>query len=399
MFNMAEFEFVTTFDLSSRGHVPRSNTVIGEVEPALEGLPTPRQGSFASFVCHLSHLEAKLRADSSLVLDGHSKIRKTKHILGRGNTFLVRQASWVKDSNEPPLDVALKEIIPDGVTDSRPTRQVKLYIFLKCQAKVVQSDWKDILFEIRALLHGPLRYHPNLVRLLGLQWGLSSLSESTYPTLLMECSVLGSLKRLQESMDPLPFATKQKLCHDVARGLSALHACGIVHGDMKHENVLIYRNHNPQLGLLDVVYTAKLADFGGSVMDMGSEEFRRLESSTWPFQAPEWSSPLSRDGMKLTDVYSFGLLIWRAFTDGKGYVSLPGAAQDSSIEDKESLDAQKQRDGFTNIAVADLYKYSTDHKVPRESLDITVYALLATLRLDPADRSLVKAQAALRGTK
>ena len=80
-------------------------------------------------------------------------------------------------------------------------------------------------------------------------------------------------------------------------------------------------------------------------------------------------------------------------------MSLPGAAQDSSIEDKESLDAQKQRDGFTNIAVADLYKYSTDHKVPRESLDITVYALLATLRLDPADRSPVKAQAALRGTK
>jgi hypothetical protein len=128
MFNMAEFEFVTTFDLPSRGLVPRSNTAIGEVEPALEGFPTPRQGSFASFVCHLSHLEAKLRADSSLVLDGHSKIRKNKHILGRGNTFLVRQASWVKDSNEPPLDVALKEIIPDGVTDSRPTRQVKLYI-------------------------------------------------------------------------------------------------------------------------------------------------------------------------------------------------------------------------------------------------------------------------------
>lgn len=215
----------------------------------------------------------------------------------------------------------------------------------------------------------------------------------------MECSVLGSLKHLQESMDPLPFATKQKLCHDVARGLSALHACGIVHGDMKHENVLIYRNHNPQLELLGVVYTAKLADFGGSVMDMGSEDFRRLETSTWPFQAPEWLNPLSRDGMKLTDVYSFGLLIWRAFTDGKGYVSLPGAAQDSSIEDKESLATQKQRDGFTNFAVADLWKYATDHKVPRESLDITVYAVLATLRLDPGDRSLAKAQAALRGTK
>jgi hypothetical protein len=134
-------------------------------------------------------------------------------------------------------------------------------------------------------------------------------------------------------------------------------------------------------------------------LSWGSEDFRRLETSTWPFQAPEWSNPLSRDGMKLTDVYFFGLLIWRAFTDRKGHVSLPGAAQDSSIEDKESLDTQKQRDGFTNFTIVDLWKYATDHKVPRESLDITVYAVLATLRLDPADRSLVKFQAALRETK
>jgi hypothetical protein len=125
---MAEFEFVITLDLPSHGLVTHSNSAIGEVEPAPERLPTPRQGSFASFVCHLSHLEAKLRPDSSLVLNVHSKIRKKKHILGRGNTFLERQASWVKDANESPLDVELKEIIPDGVTDNRLTMQVKLYI-------------------------------------------------------------------------------------------------------------------------------------------------------------------------------------------------------------------------------------------------------------------------------
>jgi hypothetical protein len=140
---MAEFEFVTTFDLPSRELVPHSNPATGEVEPSLEGLPTPRQGSFASFVCHLSHLETKLRADSSLVLDSYSKICKKKHVLGRGNTFLVRQASWVKDPNEPPLDVALKEIIPDGVAGSRPTRQVKLYIFSNVKLK-----WAKVIGKI-----------------------------------------------------------------------------------------------------------------------------------------------------------------------------------------------------------------------------------------------------------
>src|SRR4051812_24601921 len=96
------------------------------------------------------------------------------------------------------------------------------------------NDWKDILFEIRALLHEPIRYHPNLVRLLGIQWGISPLSESTYPQLRMECSSIGTLKSLQAAVEPLSFGTKQTLCYDVARGLSALHGSGIVHGDMKH---------------------------------------------------------------------------------------------------------------------------------------------------------------------
>lgn len=55
----------------------------------------------------------------------------------------------------------------------------------------IQGDWKDILFEIRVLLHEPIRYHPNIVRLLGIQWGLSPISESTYPVLLMEYASLG----------------------------------------------------------------------------------------------------------------------------------------------------------------------------------------------------------------
>jgi len=258
------------------------------------------------------------------------------------------------------------------------------------------SDWKDILFEIRALLHEPIRYHQNLVRLLGLQWGLSSLSESTYPMLVMECSSLGSLKSLQESTEPLPFPTKQKLCYDVARGLSAFHACGIVHGDMKHENVLIYLSDDAKFG---VRYTAKLADFGGSVMDMSTEDFRQLETWTWPFQAPEWSKSLSRDGMKLTDVYSFGLLVWRAFTDGQGFVSLPGASQESSDEDKRSLTSQKERDDFTSHAIAEVCMYAHTHKIPRPSLALIIYTLLSTVRLNPTDRSLVKAQAALRGVK
>jgi serine/threonine protein kinase len=60
--------------------------------------------------------------------------------------------------------------------------------------------------------------------------------------LVLEYAELGSLFHLQTSASRLPWRIKQKLCYDVGRGLSLLHACDIVHGDLKHENVLIFKN-------------------------------------------------------------------------------------------------------------------------------------------------------------
>jgi hypothetical protein len=75
--------------------------------------PTPaNRGSFASFVCHVSNLERKLRSNA-IVLDDASSVRTTGKILGRGTTFMVKHALWTKDPKEPPVDVAVKEIIPD----------------------------------------------------------------------------------------------------------------------------------------------------------------------------------------------------------------------------------------------------------------------------------------------
>jgi len=211
----------------------------------------------------------------------------------------------------------------------------------------------------------------------------------------MECSSIGTLRTLQASVEPLSFRSKQTLCYDIARGLSALHAAGIVHGDMKHENVLIF----PRSDATGVKYTAKLADFGGSVMDMSTEEFRRMESWTWPFQAPEWETPLTRQGMMLTDVYSFGLLVWRAYLDGEGFISLPGARASDSNPSKEELTARKATEDITRVAIDDIRNYSTAHGVPEACSELIIYTILQTLRADPSNRSLVKAQAALRGIK
>jgi serine/threonine protein kinase len=404
---MEDFDWIKSFAESSYGSV--SHPVPPPVEPTeSKTLPatTPR-GSFASFVCHVTSLERKLRSFSHIVLDDSSVVRNTGKILGQGKTFMVKHAQWIRDVNEPPLDVAVKEIIPDARATNQslkyvPFPKARYDMLITSQSSstnssgLTQNDWKEILFEIRALLHEPIRYHPNIIRLLGIQWGLSPISESTYPVLIMEYASLGTFATLQASSESLSFAAKQKLCYDVGRGLSALHACGIVHGDMKHENVLIVPAKEPLDG---ISYTAKLADFGGAVMDMTPNEFRKMETWTWPFQAPEVTSNqrLSKDGMVLTDVYAFGLLVWRAFEDGQGFVSLPDAAQNASDEDKRSLSARKASQSFTASAVVSIREYASMRGMSQRCVDTITYTIIHTVRLEPEDRDLVMAQAALRG--
>ncbi|KAF1828401.1 hypothetical protein BDW02DRAFT_512397 [Decorospora gaudefroyi] len=392
---MDDIEWVrSSFATSSYGTTSEGFPVTNS-QQSTSTTSTTSRCSFASFVCHVTNLERKLRSSQAIVLNDSSSVRATGRILGQGQTFMVRHARWTKDPKEPPLDVALKEVIPE--------------IKLTDDAHVPQVDWKEILFEIRALLHEPLRYHPNIIRLLGIQWGLSPISESTFPVLIMEYASLGTLQSLQSSSTPLSLTVKQKLCYDVGRGLSALHACGIVHGDMKHENVLIVpfksskKSQDGTAGVFtdDILYTAKLADFGGAVMDMTANEVRKLDTGTWPFEAPEVTSgqSMNRDGMMLTDVYSFGLLVWRAFEDGNGFVSLPGAAQHARDEDKHTLSAIKTSEKLVHTAINHVREYSATHGIPQTFLDIFVYVIVHTLRLDPEERNLTKAQAALRGIR
>jgi serine/threonine protein kinase len=386
---MDDFEWVRTFANSSYGTISDEPLETAEKTGSAPPTTAATRGSFASFVCHVTRLQSKLRAFSPIVLDDSSTIKESGRTLGQGTTFIVRHAQWTRDADEPPLDVALKEIISDAESLEEASLNT---------SQRPRTDWKDILFEIRALLHEPLRYHPNIVSLLGIRWGLSPLSESAYPMLIMEYAPFGTFSSLQTSSEPLAFPVKQKLCYDVGRALLALHACGIVHGDLKHENVLIFPSKKPIDG---VPYTAKLADFGGTVMDMKRGEVRKMETWTWPFQAPEITNgqKLSGEQMMLTDTYSFGLLVWRAFMDGEGFVSLPGAAQDAPDHERRELNATKGEKTLTALAMAHVYQYAAKRGISKSCVEMIVCTLYYTVQLNPEDRDLVKAQASLRGIR
>ncbi|KAI9771511.1 MAG: hypothetical protein M1840_002131 [Geoglossum simile] len=153
--------------------------------------------------------------------------------------------------------------------------------------------------------------------MLGLSWTEASNEEGDIVLmLLMELADMGTLAAFQSQKKSLPYGLKMKLCRDIANGLQALHACGIVHGDVKSENVLVFTDGN---GLP----VAKLNDFGtasvlGIAPDTQSEEDPeyQLSAATRLWMAPEAAGPIKRSELHLTDVYSFGLLAWRVLIDG-----------------------------------------------------------------------------------
>ncbi|KAL2363631.1 hypothetical protein RJZ56_003485 [Blastomyces dermatitidis] len=346
------------------------------------------QGSLASFICHASHLQKALRTDDSIFVDDNNGIKAlSRQKIGSGASFIVERAEWIAGVHEN--DVSL----------SRQFSKWGKYIAIKSVRERPNSssrnNWSDVSLELRALLHKPLRYHPNIVHLLGFGWGSSAESDSAYPKVIIEYATFGSFHDLQVYRPPLHFAIKQKLCHDIARGLAILHACGIVHGDLKHENVLIFVNK------YDIPkgqpYTAKLADFGGAVMDIDQRDLSYLSMGTYPCQAPESSNRLSADGIKQTDVYSFGLLVWRAFIDGRNIATELGLDSNPTESSERLLQQLKLNNDILLKAVCSTQVYASDHGINENALALILYVLLQTIVVDPMDRSLPRAQAALRG--
>src|ERR1043166_3309704 len=118
------------------------------------------------------------------------------------------------------------------------------------------------------------------------------------PALVTEFAELGSVRSYQDNGHLIAIDSKIDVLLDVARGLQALHQCGIVHGDVKTSNVLIFKHPTRS-------FVAKLTDFGYS---FSTNDTGILGFPKW-CGAPEISKPLDRRYMVQLDVYSYGLFL------------------------------------------------------------------------------------------
>lgn len=125
------------------------------------------------------------------------------------------------------------------------------------------SRLRAVVLEIQVMRHPPLEAHPNLPSVFGYGW--KTLNNSILPFIVVEYAGLGTFREWVRNKGVQPEFGNLKdievLLGDVVSGLSALHSCGIAHGDVKLDNVLILPSRdNPAMAI------AKITDFGHAVV-------------------------------------------------------------------------------------------------------------------------------------
>jgi serine/threonine protein kinase len=108
---------------------------------------------------------------------------------------------------------------------------------------------------------------------------------------------------LRDALNSLPFTLKQrvKVALEAAQGLAHVHACGIVHRDVKTENILLATSHG----------AAKIADLGLACR----LALEMAHGGTEEFMAPEVHMGEEFDCR--ADVFSLGVVLAELFTGGK----------------------------------------------------------------------------------
>ncbi|KAE8056093.1 hypothetical protein FH972_012890 [Carpinus fangiana] len=138
--------------------------------------------------------------------------------------------------------------------------------------------------------------HPNIVRFIG------ACRKPMIWCIVTEYAKGGSVRQFltkrQNRSVPLKLAVKQAL--DVARGMAYVHGLGLIHRDLKSDNLLIFTDRS-----------IKIADFGVARIEVQTEGMTP-ETGTYRWMAPEMIQ--HRPYTQKVDVYSFGIVLWELIT-------------------------------------------------------------------------------------
>jgi len=142
--------------------------------------------------------------------------------LGEGTYSKVKHATWTRAEDKAPIKVALK------IINKKTAPKDFLEKFLPREIEVMKKV-----------------KHPNLIHL----FELFQISNKLYFT--MEWGGHGNLLQYVRLKGPLKEAESRKFFHEMCSGVEYLHNVGVVHRDLKCENILLSKKNS-----------IKIADFG-----------------------------------------------------------------------------------------------------------------------------------------
>ncbi|MGW2891058.1 protein kinase domain-containing protein [Streptomyces griseoruber] len=232
------------------------------------------------------------------LVDGRFRIGR---VIGRGNMGEVHQAEDLQaPEGTPGRTVAVKTIL---------RRRTGIAIESTGDSKAVDRFRREVGI-MRQLDH-----HPNLTRLVA---GGIAADNDGLPYLAMEYLDGDSLRDLIEEESQLPIPWAAAIGAQIAAGLAAAHAQGVVHRDLKPANVMLTRGGG----------TVKVLDFGmGSIVD--DPDQTRLTSTgvsvgTARYMAPEQCQ--AKQVTQAADLYALGCVLYEML------VGVPPFTSESAYE-------------------------------------------------------------------
>ncbi|XP_057952422.1 serine/threonine/tyrosine-protein kinase HT1-like isoform X2 [Malania oleifera] len=193
-----------------------------------------------------------------------------------GNKFASGRHSRIYRGLYKQRDVAIKLI-------SQPEEDESLASWLEKQF----TSEVALLFRLQ---------HPNIIAFVG------ACKKPPVFCIITEYLAGGSLRKYLHQQDPysIPLNLVLKLALDIGRGMQYLHSKGIIHRDLKSENLLLGED-----------MCVKVADFGISCLESQCGSAKGF-TGTYRWMAPEMIK--EKRHTKKVDVYSFGIVLWELLT-------------------------------------------------------------------------------------
>lgn len=157
--------------------------------------------------------------------------------IARGNSYSVSKS---KIATKSPRPVAVERII-------------------YAEKKLRHDALKTVLHELKLLVQKPVTDNVNIAQLLS--YGVEEIVPNFTIYLVVDFATGGTLKQYltNQSDEQSSFLERAHFCYDVASGLTGLHTCGTVEGDLKLDKVLVFEDGDG--------FVVRLSDFGCAIYD------------------------------------------------------------------------------------------------------------------------------------